>query len=594
MEENRPQLRRSARNFILLIYLFFLFLAVISFFVLSDLEQDGIVRDTQLERGIVTFFFLLVWTLVCFRLYRINTRIFDLRSQTFDAREAEHYAIKEAARLREQFMANMSHEIRTPLNAIIGFSNLLLRGELAQRENELASNIQLSSENLLSIVNDILDFSKIEAGMLVLENIPFDLKGLFHSVQQMFYEKARQKNLALDVYLAPGLPEQLVGDPTRLTQVLVNLLGNALKFTQRGGVVVSVVPVEPISKDRLTVRIEVRDSGIGIPSNQLERVFERFTQSDEQTTRIYGGNGLGLSIVKQLVEAMHGSISVQSEKGNGSVFTVLIPFDRKIAQANTTGQDDDKSNSNLPIYPLPSVRLLVAEDNPMNRRVVELLFEEWKFQFVMAHNGREAVEILAKNPNAFDLVLMDIQMPELDGYAATHQIRQKLGLNIPIVAMTAHALAGEREKCLQLGMNDYLAKPIREQELRSMITRFAPETNEGAKPEIDRNYLHETTLGNVDYQRELANIFLLQAPKDLDAIQAALRNSDLAAAATAAHSMKSTVGYMGFAQNIGLQLATFEYACKNGASVSELVAELQRIQEIVERAKGVVKKMYGV
>ena len=179
MEENRPQLRRSARNFILLIYLFFLFLAVISFFVLSDLEQDGIVRDTQLERGIVTFFFLLVWTLVCYRLYRINTRIFDLRSQTFDAREAEHYAIKEAARLREQFMANMSHEIRTPLNAIIGFSNLLLRGELAKREHELASSIQLSSENLLAIVNDILDFSKIEAGMLVLENIPFDLNGLF-------------------------------------------------------------------------------------------------------------------------------------------------------------------------------------------------------------------------------------------------------------------------------------------------------------------------------------------------------------------------------------------------------------------------------
>ncbi len=591
MEENRAQLRRLASGFILGIYLFFMVLAVAAFFVITELENDNLVHDTQLERGIVTLFFLLIWTFVCQRLYRINTRIFDQRSQVFDAREAEHYATKEAERLRKQFMANMSHEIRTPLNAIIGFGSLLVRGNLREREHELAANIQVASETLLTIVNDILDFSKIEAGMLVLEKVPFDPNGLFHSVQQMFTEKAREKNLSLNVHLAPSLPEQVVGDPTRFTQILVNLIGNALKFTERGGVVVSVVPIEAEPKERITIRIEVRDSGIGIPAGQLERVFERFTQSDEQTTRLYGGTGLGLSIVKQLVQAMQGSVSLQSEMGKGSVFTVVLPFDRYNAHAALPKVRDSQPEAIVPI--IPNVQLLVAEDNPMNRRVVELLFEEWKFQYTMVQNGREAVDRLAKDPTAFDLVLMDIQMPEMDGYEATQYIRRVLRLDIPIVAMTAHALVGEREKCLRLGMNDYLPKPIREQELRQVIARFAGKTADTADIKLDRAYLQETTLGNVDYQRELAQIFLTQAPKDLDAIAAALSVSDLSAAVRAAHNMKSTVGYMGFAQNIGQQLAAFEQDCGQAKDLPLLFKELQTITGAVEMAKQMVRQEFG-
>jgi CheY-like chemotaxis protein/HPt (histidine-containing phosphotransfer) domain-containing protein len=519
-------------------------------------------------------------------------RAFDLRSKIFDAREAEHYATKEAAKLREQFMANMSHEIRTPLNAIVGFCNLLSRSRLNDRERELSDNIQLASENLLSIVNDILDFSKIEAGMLILEKVPFDPNGLFYSVQQMFVEKAKQKNLSLDVHLAPGLPEQVVGDPTRLTQILINLIGNALKFTERGGIVVSVVPISRAhSSRRLTLRIEVRDSGIGIPADQLERIFERFTQSDEQTTRIYGGTGLGLSIVKGLVGAMHGVISVQSETGKGSLFTVLLPF-----SLETDNSPVVKTPLAAPVIVPESldIRLLVAEDNPMNRRVVELLFEEWKCHFMMVHNGREAVDLLTQAPKSFDLVLMDIHMPEMDGYEATRQIRNKLGLNIPIVAMTAHALAGEREKCMQLGMNDYIAKPIREQELRQMIARFAKKSTDVAEPEMDRAYLEETTLGNAGYQGELAKIFLEQAPKDLDAISAALAAADLSAAAKAAHNMKSTVGYMGFAGNIGQQLTAFEKACAEQKDPSLLFKEWQMISAAVKKAKALVEKEFPV
>lgn len=570
-------------------------LAVAAFFVVTELENDNIVHDTQLERGVVTLLFLIIWTLVCYRLYRINTRIFDQRSQVFDAREAEYYATKELARLREQFMANMSHEIRTPLNAIVGFCHLLARSSLGARERELSDNIQIASENLLAIVNDILDFSKIEAGMIVLENVPFDLTGLFRSVQQMFLEKARQKKLSLEVQLAPGLPALVSGDPTRLTQILINLIGNALKFTQRGGVVVSIAPVQKNDPnpgdERIYLKIEVRDSGIGIPADQLDRIFERFTQSDEQTTRIYGGTGLGLSIVKGLVEAMQGTVAVQSNQQEGSVFTIMLPFDPAPENVSILPAMQDNLQKFEP-GGIPDTHILVAEDNLMNRRVVELLFEEWKCSYMMVHTGREAVALLAQSPDFFDLVLMDIHMPEMDGYEATRLIRQKLGLSIPIIAMTAHALAGEREKCLHLGMDDYIAKPIREQELYHLIQRFTSQSAEAAELRIDRAYLQETTLGNVAYQGELAKIFLDQAPKDLDAIAAALTAGNLAAAAKAAHNMKSTVGYMGFAQNIGQQLSAFEKACHAGKDASLLFNDWKLICQAVEKAKGLIIKEF--
>ena len=597
MEENRSGLRRSAVSFIVVIYLFFMMLAVAAFFVVTELENDNIVHDTQMERGAVTFLFLIIWSLVCYRLYRINTRIFDQRSEVFDAREAEFYATKELARLREQFMANMSHEIRTPLNAIVGFCHLLARSSLGARERELSDNIQIASENLLAIVNDILDFSKIEAGMMVLENVPFDPTGLFRSVQQMFVEKARQKNLSLELHLAPGLPAHISGDPTRLTQILINLIGNALKFTERGGVVISVAPLEKNEpepeKSHVFLRIEVRDSGIGIPADQLDRIFERFTQSDEQTTRIYGGTGLGLSIVKGLVEAMQGTVAVQSEPQKGSTFTILLPFDPAPEDA-LLAPATQGTNHRLSVVAMPDTHILVAEDNLMNRRVVELLFEEWKCSYMMVHNGREAVALLAQSPNFFDLVLMDIHMPEMDGYEATRLIRNKLGLSIPIVAMTAHALAGEREKCLQLGMSDYIAKPIREQELYFLIQRFAGKSDDASELRIDRTYLQETTLGNVAYQGELAKIFLDQAPKDLDAIAAALTAGNRAAAAKAAHNMKSTVGYMGFAQNIGQQLSTFEKSCAEIKDTSILLNEWKTIWNAVEKAKALIVREFGV
>lgn len=594
MEGNRAQLRRKTGRLLLVIYFAISVFVIAAYFIQNDLEQEGIIHDTQQERGITSILFLIFWSIACYQLFRYIIRAFDERSRVFDARESEHYALKEAARLREQFMANMSHEIRTPLNAIIGFSNLLNRSDLNGRERELSESIQVSSESLLSIVNDILDFSKIEAGMLVLEKVSFDPDNLFHTVQQMFVEKARQKNLTLDIHLAPGLPAALVGDPTRLTQILVNLIGNALKFTERGGVIVSVVQQTPVEDSDVKeapvwLRIEVRDSGIGIAADQLERVFERFTQSDEQTTRLYGGTGLGLSIVKQLVTAMQGTITLQSETGKGSTFTVILPFEQELARALPVTPAPEQQNKALDFF---EANLLVAEDNPMNCRVIELLFEEWQFRYTLVHNGQEAVELLKKDPTAFDLVLMDIQMPIMDGYEAARHIRRILHLKVPIVAMTAHVLSGERERCIQMGMNDYLPKPIREQELRELIARFVRETTSTPPPPIDRAYLRETTMGNLNHLRELTGIFLEQTPKDMEVIAAALSVSDLTAAARAAHNMKSTVGYMGFARSIGQQLSEFENACTAGSEVSVLQQNLAKIRETVEKARQLVQQEF--
>lgn len=568
----------------ILLYAIILIFLWTSWFTLNDLEASGIVHDTRMERFWLTLIFSFLYSVSCIWLWRFTKRSYQLRSVEIDKK---FQTVEEATQLREQFMANMSHEIRTPLNAIIGFSSLLNRADLKTEQQELVNNIKTSSESLLNIVNDILDFSKIEAGMLILEKTPFDLPGLLHSVQQMFTEKARAKNLSFDFDLAPDLPQRLVGDPTRVTQIFINLLSNAIKFTHQGGILLRAKVAKTYHQDQVDIHIEIKDTGIGIPADQIERVFQRFTQSDEQTTRLYGGTGLGLPIVKQLAEAMHGSISVKSEVGQGSDFNLVLPFevagDEPVAAAPK--QEEQEAD-------LPNVQLLVAEDNPMNRRVVELLLEEWKINYTMVQNGREVLELLEATPKAFDMVFMDIQMPEMDGYEATRLIRQQLKLELPVIAMTAHALAGEREKCLRMGMNDYISKPFREFELRQIIARFAPKIPGSMALELDHGYLQETTLGNADYQRELANIFLNQSTKDLDAIHAALHVSDLAAAAKAAHNMKSTVGYMGFAKNIGRQLAAFEEACTEGHAIASLLNQLQEISAIVEKARGIVEREY--
>ncbi|MDO9186121.1 MAG: ATP-binding protein [Bacteroidia bacterium] len=374
--------------------------------------------------------------------------------------------VEEASVIKEQFMANMSHEIRTPMNAIIGFNDRLIKTKLNDEQQEYVAAVQSSGENLLTIINDILDFSKIEAGMVTIEHIRFNLHELLQTVYNMFFLKAKEKNISLRLHHPKDIPEFLMGDPTRLTQILINLVGNALKFTGQGNIDITVEVIKD-DKQNATVQFKVKDTGIGILEEKITEVFDRFTQAESDTSRIFGGTGLGLSIVKKLVELQSGTITVESKKEEGSLFKFTIPYKKAPVLVATLKTSPEKIHHAVAN---DKIKILIVEDNLLNQKLAAFMIADFGYAFDICGNGKLAVDKLEKN--VYDLVLMDIQMPEMDGYEATGVIRKKLMLNIPIIAMTAHAMPGEKDKCLGFGMTDYISKPIKETDLHNLIIKY--------------------------------------------------------------------------------------------------------------------------
>jgi signal transduction histidine kinase/DNA-binding response OmpR family regulator len=456
---------------------------------------------------------------------------------------------REAAKIKENFLANMSHEIRTPMNAILGFTGLLQKKKLEPEAAEYVQTIRQSGENLLAIINDILDLSRIEAGMMRIEPAPFSVRSLVHSVETMFLEKTKEKGLLLTASVEEQVPEILEGDAVRLTQILVNLIGNAVKFTQRGSINVAI-HAEPLPLDRVNLFISVSDTGIGIEKEKLPSIFDRFRQAEDSITRKYGGTGLGLSIVKDLVDLQQGNVTVLSEPGLGTRFQLTIPY--KIPVENHAPElKIIKKDTDHPIA--GNVEVLVVEDNEINQSLMKHLLGSWQIRLAIASNGAEAIEMLQHKK--YDVILMDIQMPEMDGYTATQIIRNELKLTTPIIAMTAHALAGEREKCLGYGMDEYISKPVREQELRGLISQLAgtakgirsamPHTSLNGYQYIDLAYMQEISGGDKEYEQTVTTQFLEIVPTDLESMQAAWGKKDLLTLRQLAHNMKTSVSVMG-------------------------------------------------
>ena len=461
---------------------------------------------------------------------------------------------KETERLtlaKDEFLANMSHEIRTPLNSILGFLDLLTKTSLNSEQQQYVEISSIASKNLAVLVNDILDISKLESGKIMLEEAPINIEGIIKQVIHLLSSKARAKNIKLMSTIDNSIPEYVLGDDTRITQILVNLIGNAIKFTDHGFVEIKVIETRKDNKN-VTIRFSVKDTGIGIPQENQHLIFERFTQAETSTTRLYGGTGLGLNIVKMLVNLFRGKLDLESIPGKGSKFSFELTFPISLVEKKEA--IDMFTKENIVLFP-STTKILLVEDNEHNQIIAKIYLAKYGVDIDIAGNGKVALDMIQHK--AYDLIIMDLQMPVMDGFETTFKIRNELKLNIPIIACSAHSLVAERIKSLSAGMNEYIAKPYTEKQFINAIKPFicyTPKTNKSknhlkalAKTDNIKDILHkfEQEEGE-EFVSLMLSIFKKRIPLDIMELENALSNNHLETIKNKAHFITGSLASLRF------------------------------------------------
>ncbi|MCU0367656.1 MAG: ATP-binding protein [Cyclobacteriaceae bacterium] len=509
-------------------------------------------------------------------------------------RKKDSQELMRAQKAKELFLANISHEIRTPINGIAGMAELLSQNPTAEDQALYLKAIKSSAENLKVIINDILDITAIESGKLKLERINFNLEELLHSLVNGFHMQAHEKGISIHYTLDSNIPPIFIGDPVRLNQILINLVGNAVKFTHEGFIHISA-SLQQIKKTEYYLKFVVADTGIGIPQKKLKTIFESFSQADVSVTRKYGGTGLGLTIVKQLVEMQKGTIKVESKEDSGSTFTVIIPYSLGAIEATQSQIKTKALNKDF----IKNTRILLVEDNDINRLYAGSILKMWGCIFDTAENGQVAVD--KQKQNQYDLVLMDIQMPIMDGFEATRLIRKEEGPKgkVPIVALTANATKRDIDKCMAEGMNDCLTKPFTQDDLLKILNKHLVDQKIDSETILingtasvgshaDLSYLEKVSGNNKSFVKEIAETIINSIPVSLQEMEILIKDKNWSEVARVAHKIKPSVTLIGL-NKLKTTISSLEEEAKKKKRIKlikELAGEIDKqLKTAVESLK---------
>jgi PAS domain S-box-containing protein len=494
---------------------------------------------------------------------------------------------EDAVKSKQQFLSNMSHEIRTPMNAIIGFTKVLLKTKLTEKQKEYLTAIKLSGDSLTVLINDILDLAKVDAGKMIFEQMPFKMASSISAMIHVFETKIKEKNLRLIKKYDKNIPKILAGDHVRLHQIILNLVSNAVKFTTEGKITISVRLLKE-DKDKAIIEFAVADTGIGIAEDKIEHIFDNFQQATDETSRLYGGTGLGLAIAKHLVEAQGGTITVQSKIDEGSIFTFILPF------LKTKAEERQETEIRELDVEIKNIKVLVVEDVALNQLLMKTILDDFGFAHDIAANGKIAIKKLREKP--YDIILMDLQMPEMNGFQATEYIRNTMNSQIPIIALTADVTTVDLQKCKTAGMTDYISKPVDENLLYNKIIDLLKKPGQiqtaGNKENInttqpaskskcvDLTYLNQRTKANPKLMMELISIYLEQTPRLIITMKQCLLDKDWNSLSSVVHMLIPSFSIMGVHkdyENMARKVQEFASKKQNLNEVQKMVLQLANI-----------------